>query len=470
MSNRSEDRAKSDGSLVGGIMERIFIEFQHLNGTTWFYLSLLLMIAIYFRFTRFFSLRNLDLIALFLLVPGLLAVHLHEQAPSASTVLPDGEPVRGETETEAEEAFSPVHLGYIWLFSVSGFFLARAFLDLFLARRPRLEPNLNISGLAFLAVALLGFLIYEVMVKRPDPYSMHGAKVASALWNGDQPATNIDAADPATVLMMGPIIAVHGKVADRVQEDTEITKTDVEQSVARSVAILCHLLIVSALLLIGWRHFDSPLSGMGLAALYLMLPVTAIHVEKIGHLLPSALILWAVYAYRRPWLSGMLLGVASVFLFPLFLIPLWTGFYWNRGARWFLATFFTVVIAFVFAIWWVPALRSFMEMQVNSLAWKAWEFQQMGETAGIWTKATQFYRFPIFVVFITLVIASAFWPKEKNLAELIALSVAILIGVQFWYNNRGGTYILWYLPLLLLMIYRPSLADARPPEPKLKTA
>lgn len=447
-------------------MESIFVNFQRLNGTTWFYLSLLLMIAIYFRFTRLFSLRNLDLIALFFFVPGLLAIHQHQNGAMSATSVPDGEVATGA----AEEVGSPNHLGYIWLFTVSGFFLARAFLDLFLARRPRLEPNLNISGLAFLAVALLGFLMYEVMIKPPDPYSMHGAHVASALWNGHPAVDSRDAADPATVLMMGPIIAVHGKVADRVQEDTEITETDVEVSVARSVAILCHLLIVAALLLIGWRHFDSPHSGIGLAALYLMLPVTAIHVEKIGHLLPSALILWAVYAYRRPWLAGILLAVASVFLFPLFLLPLWTGFYWKRGARWFLATFLAVAVGFTIAIWFTPALRTFMEIQVNSLAWKAWEFQQSGEIVGFWTKATQFYRFPIFVVFITLVVASTFWPKDKNLAELIAFSVAILIGVQFWYNNQGGVYILWYLPLLLLMIYRPNLADVRPPQAKPKTA
>ena len=47
----------------------------------------------------------------------------------------------------------------------------------------------------------------------------------------------------------------------------------------------------------------------------------------------------------------------------------------------------------------------------------------------------------------------------KNLGQLIALSTAVLIGVQFWYADKGGQYVLWYLPLLLLLVFRPNLAD-----------
>jgi hypothetical protein len=47
----------------------------------------------------------------------------------------------------------------------------------------------------------------------------------------------------------------------------------------------------------------------------------------------------------------------------------------------------------------------------------------------------------------------------KNLAHLIALSAAVMIGVQFWYADKGGQYVLWYMPLLLLMAFRPNLSD-----------
>jgi len=36
--------------------------------------------------------------------------------------------------------------------------------------------------------------------------------------------------------------------------------------------------------------------------------------------------------------------------------------------------------------------------------------------------------------------------------------------IQFWYADQGGVYVLWYLPLLLLLVFRPNLADRRAPE------
>jgi hypothetical protein len=56
-----------------------------------------------------------------------------------------------------------------------------------------------------------------------------------------------------------------------------------------------------------------------------------------------------------------------------------------------------------------------------------------------------------------------FWPNPKNLAHVLALTATLIIGIQFWYSDQGGVYVLWYLPLLLLMMFRPNLADRRPP-------
>jgi tRNA(Ile)-lysidine synthetase-like protein len=46
---------------------------------------------------------------------------------------------------------------------------------------------------------------------------------------------------------------------------------------------------------------------------------------------PAVFLVWTVFAYRRPLIAGLLLGTAagSVF-FPLFLFPLWFGFYRGR--------------------------------------------------------------------------------------------------------------------------------------------
>jgi hypothetical protein len=34
-----------------------------------------------------------------------------------------------------------------------------------------------------------------------------------------------------------------------------------------------------------------------------------------------------------------------------------------------------------------------------------------------------------------------------------------MIAVQFWHANQGGIYLAWFLPILLLTIFRPNLED-----------
>src|SRR5438034_9316482 len=50
----------------------VFLEFSLPNATTWFYFSFLLAVALFFKFSRLLSMRNWDVVTIFLLVPGLL--------------------------------------------------------------------------------------------------------------------------------------------------------------------------------------------------------------------------------------------------------------------------------------------------------------------------------------------------------------------------------------------------------------
>jgi hypothetical protein len=72
------------------------------------------------------------------------------------------------------------------------------------------------------------------------------------------------------------------------------------------------------------------------------------------------------------------------------------------------------------------------------------------------------YRIPVFILYLALVLMTALWPSPKNLAHVIALSAVVLVGIQFWYADQGGVYVLWYLPLLLLLVFRPNLSDRSP--------
>ena len=59
----------------------VLLDFSLPNATTWFYFSFLLAVALFFKFGRLLSMRNGDVVALFLLVPGLLVIHGTRPAP-----------------------------------------------------------------------------------------------------------------------------------------------------------------------------------------------------------------------------------------------------------------------------------------------------------------------------------------------------------------------------------------------------
>jgi len=58
--------------------------YERIQETSWAYLSSLLMLALFFKFNRFWTMRNLDLLLLILLAPGLLMVYHGERMPSGS--------------------------------------------------------------------------------------------------------------------------------------------------------------------------------------------------------------------------------------------------------------------------------------------------------------------------------------------------------------------------------------------------
>src|SRR5438309_10436614 len=66
----------------------VFLDFNLPNSTTWFYFSWLLAMALFFKFSRLPSVRNVGVVTLFLLVPGLL--FLQQARPTLSP--PDNNP------------------------------------------------------------------------------------------------------------------------------------------------------------------------------------------------------------------------------------------------------------------------------------------------------------------------------------------------------------------------------------------
>jgi hypothetical protein len=460
-------------------IDSIFFDLHLPNAPTWFYFSALLAVALFFKFSRFFSIRNLDVLALFLPMPGLLLL------------------VEGGLRTFA---------GYLALLIAAAYWLVRCLLDLALVRRPALAANLNLGGLAWLSGALFVSLI-AVAARQPHlaeepetatrPTPMDPFK--QAVENGIRPYT-----PPSTLKHWGE----------------------------RGLTVACHLSIVVGLVLIGWRHFQDIRSGMSAATFYLLMPYTYLLLPGAPAGLgrwdqpwPMALMVWAVFMYRWPTFAGAFLGVAvgTAFFPVMVMVPAWLSFYRGRGINRFalsLVLFTGLGLGFLSTLsWLIGASPASLTSAWSTADWQPWK-QPSAATPGFWTcdfwaepgkdsgfrsgqpasrgeeillpeqlstpleksetgepdaappsatpqrrlyRMQAVYRMPLFIAYAALVIITAIWPAPKNLAHLLALSAGVLIGIQFWYADRGGAYVLWYLPFLLLLVFRPNLSSALPP-------
>src|SRR5262249_35764096 len=117
-------------------------------------------------------------------------------------------------------------------------------------------------------------------------------------------------------------------------------------------------------------------------------------------------------------------------------------------------------------LWQQGTLTSSLQSALSLSDWQPFK-QPTTTTESFWfwwdgTGVYGVYRIPVFIAYLALVVTTLFWPAPKNLAHVLALSGAVLIGIQFWYTDRGGVYVLWYLPILLLLVFRPNLSERRP--------
>lgn len=400
-------------------MEGLLRGYQ-VNEPTWFYLSLLLILAVFFKFGRVWSVRNLDLVLLLSLAPGLLLVRATSLVPS---------------------------VGYCFLFVVSGLLLIRLLLDSVFTRRPRLEQNLNPAGMAFLCASALLFQTTKIMTEQPDLAAVRTVRGADELLKRqDASAESIhpnSETGPAGRLLATTVVPLAGGA---------------EVAAARTMAILSHIAVILGLIAVGRWHFSDTHLGLAMAALYLLLPCTAFDVSKVNHLLPAALIVWAVAAYRKPMVSGVLLGLAcGTVFFPIFLLPIWMAFYWKRGALKFgSALVLTGAVLLSSLILTSADTTSFKQQTLGSIDWSVLIFKA-DEGVGFWGLYDSAYRIPVFATFMILLIALTIWPQRKNVEHLLAHSTTVVVATQFWYPHQGGIYVLWYLPLMLIVTFRPRL-------------
>lgn len=485
--------ARDDSTLKGGcwrIMSEFLYYYHAVEPATWFYLSSLLMIGLLFKFSRFWSVRNLDLVLLIFLMPGLLFVHYGRQlqrqeasvirpqaveaaasggdhattsaaaaggpttgAVSAPADLPNAaaaEPPPASVPTAIDASDDGVPLsraqrvqryGYLWLFCGGVVWALRLLADPTMVRRPLLEPNLSAGGLTFIGCSLFVFLMANV-ISRPS-HDMWATRSAVEVAASAAAPSAADAAGMRTSPREGPGYALLGRLSTGVQ---------------KALAIVAHLAIVLGMVLIGYWHFDNIVMGIGAATLYLMMPYTALMTNQVTHALPGAFLVWAVLCYRKPWVSGILLGAAGgVTYYPLFLLPLWISFYWQRGMLRFIGGVAVMLVILMFVLFSSHDVVQNIRTMFGLLP------PAMKDLGGIWDPQlsgwSAYYRIPLLVAFVALASSMALWPAQKNLGTLLSCSAALLVATQLWHGYSGGTNMAWYLPLLLLTMFRPNLED-----------
>lgn len=544
--------------------------------TTWFYLSSLMIVAIFFRFNRVFSVRNLDILTLIFLTPGLIYV-----------------------------AMGSAPQGYLWLALIGALGFARLVFDSLLRRRPMLEPNLNVAGLTFACVAASAFIVPNLWLNRGDfsesPRAWRLEQILTAADANDENAVQVEerpgfrpflrAAEKtnrffapsseawiravsssateatnaeSTLYFFGTAIRVDGApkrsddgekasramramrwaagrggenefapgdvsggeenaasttefagapVAPNAPVAPSALGTDVEKAPASapipepiptppmrdvyrltpssgaanvqdatdfalderangadartpsfeqtalilSVGAL-QIGVVVLIVLIGRFHLGSTQTGLSAALLYLLLPYVNQFSACLDHIVPALAILTAVLFYRRPVVSGFALGAAgSLAFYPFFLLPLWFGFYWKRGAARFAIGTSAAVLTFAVVLLASTDAGANYGAALAAMLGRRSLFLTAAD--GLWEYWPRFYRIPLISLFGVFCVGYALWPPRKDLATLISGSAALMLGVQIWMGYRGGLYMAWYLPLAALTVFRPNLFD-----------
>jgi hypothetical protein len=522
-------------------MDRSF-PFVQVIDPTWLLYVAVLVIAVYFRFTRVFTIRNLDLILLLLIStastlsvaykdavyvpanptanesagtdvgsiadsktgegskasaektvaelnpPGPDSANTENEfnspAPVTSTdqtsvagsstltsSVDQSEPITAEQKPQPEK-----HPTFVWssivLLVLSILMLIRLILDEGLTRRPRLEQNMNQAGLLFLCVPAFMILMAAALKGKPADSTIRAMDQARALLQRkevevdpskteeEQPApteTLIAAGGTAVAQLSGSL----PKSADADSPQNEVVKT----VIARLLVVAAHTLVILGLLFIGKQHFASVQLGIAMSCLYLLLPCTAISVHQLSHVLPAACLVWAVASYRKPVVSGILLGFASgTLFFAVFLLPLWAVFYGRRGGVRFIVSVLGVFAVLVTALMMISDdASSLVNKLVTTANWTA--YRLLDDSVPVDDSLSQlFVRIPMAAIFFVMLTAMTVLPRPRNLENLLANSTCLVVAAQLWYPDDIGAYVLWYLPLFLLVIFRPRLDRFTPPE------
>jgi len=509
---------------IHSIMEKSFL-FVDVTNPTWLAYVAFLVVAVYFRFSRILTIRNLDLTLLLLLSTAIVVTGVFRNAPvekpapdfptsSEQVPLPPGlsaaiptqvssvpdlssERVDAKDDADGDltaqtlprsgldvpTGFQPADAGkaqhpvYKWaslsLMGLTLLLIVRLIFDESFTRRPRLDQNLNQAGITFLCIPAFAILMISVLTKSPVDSTFKAVEHGRALLErrdvkvDPQTGGNEQPAPTETLIAAGgaAMAQLSGNLPKSQAENPETT-LNVTAWLARIFVVVAHTLVVLGLLSIARQHFASLQIGISMSCLYLLLPCTAVNVHELNHVLPAACLIWAIASYRNPVVSGILLGLASgTLFFAAFLLPLWAVFYGRKGGLRFVVSVLGVTAVLITSLLMISGdASSFTNKLVTTANWTVYRLLDDSPTASDASLSQLFIRIPMAAAFFVMLTAMTVLPRPRNLENLLANSTCLVVAAQMWYPDDIGTYVLWYLPLFLVVIFRPRLDRFTPPE------
>ncbi len=382
-----------------------------INLAAYAYLCSALWIALFFKFGRPFSLRNVDVIALQVPALGLLAL-----------------------------LWEPI-AGYVVLLAWCLGVLLRCLLDPALVRRPALGTNATPGALSFLAS--LAALATFVQLDRMLPTHVPRIELAR---ESDEPGSR-PAGGPAQ--FTGPVVLPVDRVLEMARE------SPTQLWLLRFVLTMLHLLIALGLAQIGVRWFADRTTAVAMACAYLLTPLPLWAGLNLHYVLPVLGLVWCIALFDWPFTAALLLGLLAVLCDGLvLLLPLWLPVLarYDRRAAWAgCATGLVVALVICYAGGITPALAP-----GRVLAVYVGRFE-LTPADSAWAQWPPAFRLPALAAHLCFVVLFMAWPLHKNLADLVAASAAVVAGMQWWYPIMGGTYVTWIVPLTIVLVFRPTL-------------
>jgi hypothetical protein len=447
---RSDEDERETALSVESFFRRIR---PHFEGPSFCWLSIVLVFIFLGNFNRLLSLRNLDIVLLYLLCPFLFVL------------------------------WQDKRFAYAGILVVTLVFFLRCLLGARCKTKQVLKDNTSLKRAAVFVLVLACLLHVQTVYERPIDdsglCSVNGAEYI--IQTGKLPYGTAC----GHIGVYGPLLYVLHIPANRIfQPDVNFDSQrgtfewgpyeEFEMRGAQTIVLVFDLLAMLGLYCFGRKYGDATTAVL-LTLVFALCPYVigiggAGGLQWTSHIVGIAFVVFALVFISRPIVAGLILGLGSGMLYyPAFLFLLWFGYYvragsWREGLK-FLAGFATVGLLCVamILILIVPGGESEGLSPLGAFINDTVHFQQFSEGYGqspfsFWGQYPDIAERgkPIAgAIYLLFCLLAGFIPGRMDMRRLVALTAAVLVGTQFTLSHGGGTYIGFYIAAFIIVLFGP---------------